>query len=172
MFLNHGCVGSAQLGTRLVEGGSRSKTPEELRHAMDAPGDHGRVEMMRACHHVGDDFRVLWIWNTGLEDAYDRCKPVSYAAEANLSADDGTIFPKRGRPETIGENDHASGVGTVVRRSDESPQNGVKPHHVEEGAADNTAADRARLTEAHHGETDDGEVAKRIQGLHARAQVL
>ena len=67
------------------------------------------------------------------------------ATQANGFADDGRIFLKRGRPETIGENDDAGSIGAVVLRSDETTENRVKAHNIEVGAADDASLNFARL---------------------------
>ncbi len=97
---------------------------------------------------------------------------VTDAAEANGFADDRRILVKSGGPETVGENHDAGRFGTVVLRSDEAAEHGMKAHHVEIRAADNATANGTRLTEADHGEVHGGEVAKRAQGFHAGAQIL
>ena len=70
------------------------------------------------------------------------------AAEANGFADDRRILVKSGRPETVGENDDAGSFGTVVLRSDEAAEHGMKAHHIEIGAADDAASNS---NEAHRG---------------------
>ena len=47
---------------------------------------------------------------------------------------------ERVRPETIGENDDAGSFGTVVLRSDEATEHGMKAHHLEIGPVDHAAA--------------------------------
>ena len=91
---------------------------------------------MRAGDHVGDDFGILGIWDAGFEDADDCRRPITYATQANGFADDGRILVKSGRPETIRENDDAGSFGTVILRPDETPEDGMKAHHVEIRAAD------------------------------------
>ncbi len=92
MVLLHRGIDGAQLGASLIEGDTGSETPEEFGHAMDAPGDHGCGQMMRAGDHVGDDFSILGIWHAGFEDADDCRRPITYATQANGFADDGRIF--------------------------------------------------------------------------------
>src|SRR5580692_6215484 len=139
---------------------------------MDAAGDHGCGKMMRAGDDVGDDFSILGIWDARLEDANDCRRAVTDAPEANGFADDRRILVKSGRPETVRENNDAGSFRTIVLRSDEATEHGMKAHHVEIRAADNTTSNGTRLTEADHGEVHGGEVAKRAQGFHARAQIL
>ncbi len=139
---------------------------------MNAAGDHGRGEMMRACDDVGDDFGVLWVGNAGFEDADDFRRPFTKAAEANGLADDRRILAESGGPETIGENDDSGSIGAIVLRADEAPENGMKAHHIEKRAADNATSNGTRLTEADHGEIHAGEVAECAQGFDTSAQVL
>jgi hypothetical protein len=141
---------------------------------MDTAGDHGGGEVVRAGHDVGDDFGVLGIWDGGFEDADDGSGPIAKdtAIKANSFADDGRIFLKSGRPETIRENDDAGSVGAVVLRSDETTEDRLKAHDVEVGAADDASLNFARLTQADHGEPDGREIAERAQGSNAGAQIL
>src|SRR3984957_17760750 len=139
---------------------------------MDAAGDHGRRKMMRTGDHVGDDFGILGIGDARLEHANDGRRPITDATEANGFADDRRILSKSGRPETVRKNNPARSFRTVVSRSDEAAEHGTKTHHVKIRAADNATSNGTRLTEADHGEVHGGEVAKRAQGFHARAQIL
>jgi hypothetical protein len=106
---------------------------------MDAASDHGCGKMMRAGDDVGDDFGILGIWDARLEDANDCRRAITDTTEANGFAYDRRILVKSGRPETVGENDDAGSFGTVVLRSDEATEHGMKAHHVEIRAADNAA---------------------------------
>ena len=99
-------------------------------------------------------------------------RPIPDATEANGFAEDRRILVESGRPETVRENNDAGSFRTVVLRSDEATEHGMKAHHVEIRAADNATLNGTRLTEADHGEVHGGEVAKRAQGFHARAQIL
>src|ERR1700733_9717224 len=128
MFFLHRGVDGLQLGASLVESGSGRETAEELGHAMNAAGDHGRGEMMRAGDNVGDDFGVLRVWDAGFEDANDFRRTFTNAAEANGLADDRRILAKRGGPETIGEDDDSGGVGAIVLRPDETSEAGMRAH--------------------------------------------
>src|SRR5215813_11892425 len=168
----HRGVDRAQLSTSLVESGSGRETAEKFSHAMNAAGDHGRGEMMRAGDDVGDDFGVLWVWDAGLEDANDFHRPLTNAAEENSLADYRRLFAKGGGPETIGKNDDSGSVWAIVLRPNETPEDGMKAHHIEKRAADNATLNGTRLTEADHGETHGGEVAECAQGFDTSAQVL
>src|SRR2546425_12434894 len=116
---------------------------------MDAAGDHGGGKVMRAGDDVGDDFGVLGIWDGGFEHADDGGRPIAQhtAIEANGFAEDGRIFLKSGRPETIRENDDAGSFGTVVLRSDETTEDRVEGHDFEVRAADDASSNFARSEE-------------------------
>ena len=75
---------------------------------MRAAGDHRRIEVMRARHDVGDDFRVGRIGHRRLEDADDGrgARP-----EADGSADYRGIAVERADPEAMCEHRHARRVG-------------------------------------------------------------
>ena len=165
-------VDGAQLGAGIVEGGAGSQAAEEFGHAMDAPGDHRRRKMMRAGDHIGDDFRILGIRDGGFENADDGGGAFANAAETKRSPEDRRIFLESGRPETVGENNDAGCVGTVVLRFNETPEDRMKAHDVEIRAVDYPGLNLARLAEADHGETGGGELAKRAQGLNAGAQIV
>src|SRR2546422_1032922 len=172
MLLGHGPVDGAQLGASLIEGGTGSKTGKELRHAMDAAGDHGCREVVRAGDDVGDDFRLLGIWDGGFEDSDDGGKPIANTAKAKGLAEHGGIAFEHGGPETIREYHGAGGLGAVVLRSDETTEDRVEAHDFEVAAADDARLHFARLTQADHGETDGGEITERGQGFNAGAQIL
>jgi len=172
VVLLHRGVDGAQLSASLIERDSGSKPAEKLSHAVDAASDHGCGKMMRTSDDVGDDFGILGIWDARLEDADDGCRPVLGAAEANGFAEDRRILVKGGRPEAVRENHDAVSFRTVVLRSDEPAEHGMKAHHLEIVAADNATLNGTRLTEADHGEVHGGEVAKCAQGLYARAQIV
>src|SRR5690349_692448 len=147
MFPGHYLVNRAQLGASLIECGGGSETSKDLGHAMYTTGDHGRGEVVRAGDHVGNDFCVLGIWDTGFEDTDDGGRPIAEgsAIKANGFADDRRIFLKSGCPETIGENDHAGSVWAVVLRFDETTENRVKAHYIEVVAANDAGLNFARL---------------------------
>ena len=165
-------VDGAQLGAGIVESGAGGEAAEEFGHAMDAPGDHGGGKMMRAGHHVGDDFRILGIRDGGFEHADDCAGAFANAAKTKRFPDDRRIFLKGGRPETVRENNDAGGVGAVVLRFNETTEDGMKAHHVEIRAVDYSGLNFARLAEADHCETGGGELAERAEGLNAGAQIV
>src|SRR6267378_8103073 len=137
MCIGNGPVDGAQLSASLIEGGTGSETTKELRHAVEAASDHGCREVVRAGDDVGYDFGILGIGDGGFEDADDGGGSIAHGApaEAKGFAHDARIFPKSGRPETIGENDDTGGFGTVVLRSDEPAKDRVEAHDFEEVAA-------------------------------------
>src|ERR1700674_654515 len=139
---------------------------------MDAASDHGRGKMMRAGDDVRNNFGILRIRDARFEDANDGRRAITDATEANGFAENRRILVKSGRPETVGENDDAGSLRTVVLGADEATEHGMKAHDVKIRAADNATLNGTRLTEADHGEVHGGEVAKRAQGFHVRAQIL
>src|ERR1700681_5074361 len=102
---------------------------------MDAAGDHGGGQMMRAGDHIGDDFGFGGIRNGGLEDADDGG---GARVEPNLLADYGGIAFENGGPEAIGEHGRAGGIGAVVTHVEEPAEDWVQTHHCEIGTADDT----------------------------------
>src|SRR5215470_6669143 len=174
MIVEHRPIDGAQLGASLIEGDTGSETTKELSHAMDTAGNHGGGEVVRAGDDIGDDFGVLRICDAGLEDADDGRRPIAKdtAIKANGFAEDRRIFLKRGRPETIGENDGSGSVGAVVLRSDETTEDRVKPHNIEVVAANDAGLNFARLTQADHGETDGREITERAQAFNSVSQIL
>ena len=90
-----------------------------------------------------------------------------------------TVFPRtlgiaieRGLPEGIGENGGSRCVRAVVTHVEQAAERGMKTHHIEIRATDNTGANFARLAEADHGETDDGEIAEFFDGFDIGLDVL
>src|SRR4029077_6081343 len=113
--------------------------------------------------------RILGIGDGWFQDADDGGRAIAHgpATEPDGFADDARIFPKSGRPETIGENDDAGSLGTVVLRADETTEDRVEAHDFEEAAADNASLNYTRLTQADHGELDGRELTERAQGFNA-----
>src|SRR6267143_4164742 len=129
--------------------------------------------MMRAGDNVGDDFCGGGILDGGFEDADDRGSSVAEAAaESKDFAENGRIALDRGRPVSVGQDDHASGFRTIVLRADETAEDRMEAHHVKIGAVNDGGANFPGLAEADHGETDGGELAKGGKGFDACAQVL
>jgi hypothetical protein len=153
----------------LIESDSRSQTAEQFGHAMDAAGDHGGGEMVRAGYDVRNELGVSRVGNGRLEDADDGG---GARIEANLLADNQRITVQRGGPEAIGEHRGACGFGPVVAHIEEAAEDGTQTHNLEIGAADNARANFAGITEPHHGEADGREVAKGADRFHVGAQVL
>src|SRR6266436_4146808 len=141
---------------------------------MDATFDHGRGEMVWAGHVVSHDFGIRGIRDRRFENADDRPRssPHDTTAETYGLAENIRIAMKGGGPEAVGKNDDARCFRTIVLRSDEAAENGVKPHHVEIGSADNPRLDLARLTQADHGKADSREIAEFADGLNARFNIL
>src|ERR1700686_4432399 len=172
MVPDHCAVGGSKFDPGLIKSDAWSEAAEEFGHAVDTAGNHGSGEMVRAGDNVGHDFSIRGIWDRGFEDADDSGRSIAEAAEANGFTDDGRIALENGGPETIGQNDDAGGFRTVVLRSDETAEDGVKAHHVKIGAVNDAGANFPGLAEADHGETDGGELAEGAECFDACAQVM
>ena len=85
MFEKDSPVYRAKFGARRFEVDPRRQPAEEVGHAMDAPIDHRRGQMVRARHDVGDDFGFGRIRDRRLEHADDGRRAV---AELDCPADD------------------------------------------------------------------------------------
>src|SRR5713101_4673088 len=160
MILDHRTVDGAKFGAGLIKSDAGSEAAEEFGHAMDTTGDHGSGEMVRAGNNVGNDFSIRGIGDRGFEDADDRGRSIAHAAETNGFTDDGRIALESGGPETISQDDDASGFRTVVLLADETAEDGMEAHHVKIGAVNDAGANFPGLAEADHGETDGGELAE------------
>src|ERR1700747_1463515 len=111
--------------------------------------------MMWAGDNVGNDFCTGGILDRGFEDADDRGSSVAEAApKAKDLTDDRRIALDRGRPEPVGQDDHAGGFGPIVLRADETAEDRMEAHHVKIGAVNDSGANFPGLAEADHGETD------------------
>src|SRR5204862_431791 len=122
---------------------------------------------------VRNDFGICRVLDGGFEDADDSGRSIAEpGAEAKDFTDDGRIALESARPEMIGQNGDASGFRTVVFRANETAEDGMEAHHVKIGAVNDAGANFPRLAKADHGETYDGELAKRAERLDACAQVL
>src|SRR5260370_4414273 len=118
---------------------------------MNAPVLHGRGQVMRAGDNVGDDFSIGRILDRGFEDAEASGSSIAEAtAETKDFTDDGRIALESGRPETIGQDDDASGFRAVVLWADETTEDGMEAHHVKIGAVNDAGADFPVLAEADH----------------------
>src|SRR5713226_3732701 len=173
VILDHRSIDGAKFGADLIKSGTGSETAEEFGHPMDAPVLHGCGQMMGAGDNIGNDFSIRGIWDRGFEDADDSGRSIAEAAaEANGFTDDGWIALESGRPETIGQNDDASGFRTVILRADETAEDGMKAHHVKIRAVNDAGANFPGLAEADHGETDGGELAEGGECRDACTQVV
>ena len=123
---------------------------------MEPVGDHGGGKVMRARDHVGDDFRILGVRDTGFEDADDGARAIAHrsAAEPDRFANDRRIFRKTGRPEAIRENHDAGSLGTIVLRPDEMAEDRMQAHDFEVVAANDAGLNDSGLPQADHGEFD------------------
>src|SRR5207247_8973107 len=125
----------AEFSARRLESCTASEFAKEFRHAVDASVLHGRGEMMRAGHNVGNDFGICRILDRGFEDADDSGRSIAEAAaEAKDLTDDGRIALERARPEMIGQDDDTRGLRTVVFPADQAPQDGWTRTNVQRRA--------------------------------------
>src|SRR5260370_9129147 len=154
MRFDHRSMDGATLSARLLEIRARREQAKRFRQAMAGAVLHRRGEMMRAGDNVGDDFSIRGKLDRGFEDADDSGRSIAEAAaEANGFTDDGRIAPESARPETIGQDDDASGFRTVVSRADETTEDGMEAHHVKIGAVNDAGANFPGLAEPAHGES-------------------
>ena len=164
VLAQHAGVYRGQLGARRFERGPGRQAPEKLRHAVRAPGDHRRPEVMRARHHVRDDLGGGRIRHGRLEHADHGGGP---RTEANRLADHGRVAVERDGPEAMREDRRAGRVGAVVACVQQATEHGAKAHHVEERAADHARLHDARLAEAEHREVDRREISEGGDGRDA-----
>src|SRR3989441_9742013 len=128
MRFDHRSVDGPELSARRLESCTGRELAKELRHPMDAPVLHGRREMMRAGHNVGNDFSVGRILERGFEDADDSGRSIAEAAaEAKGFPDDGRIALDGARPEAIGQDGDASGFRTSSSGPMRRPRTGWRP---------------------------------------------
>jgi hypothetical protein len=112
---------------------------------MRSQRDHRRAHVVRARHHVGDDFGVGGIRNRGLQHPDDRG---AARAKLNALADHGGIAAERVLPESIGQHRNAGSVEPFVRWLDEAADRRAQAHHAEILPVDDPGLDDARLAEA------------------------
>ena len=100
----------------------------------------------RPAEAVGDNLGFLRVWDARLEHTDDCASAIAPdAAKLNGPANNRRIFPERVRPETIGEDNDAGSVGTVIFRSNQASEHGTQSHHLEIGSVDHAAINFARL---------------------------
>ena len=118
-----------QFGASVFESRAGRETAEQLRHAMDATGDHRGGEVVGAGDDVGDDLGFGGIRNGWLEDADDGGG--ARVAEGTDFAEYGWVALQDGGPETVGQDHGAGGGRAVVARVEEAAENGMEAHHFE-----------------------------------------
>src|SRR5262249_5729699 len=151
----------------LFESGAGSKLTEEFGHAMEAARNHRGGKMMRARNHVADNFCIRGIRHRGFKDADHRGGTITNAAEAHGLTDHIRIFLVNGGPEAVREHNDASGVGTVVLRSNETAENRTQTHYFKIVAADDATLNSARFTESDHRKAHLREIAELAHGVNA-----
>ena len=92
-------------------------------------------------------------------------------AEPHGLADQRRIGLERRRPEAVGEDRRAGGVGAVVGGSEQAAEHRTQPHHLEVRAADDSGAHLPRFAQTDHRELDHREVAELGQRLHPALEV-
>src|SRR5262245_20848636 len=140
---------------------------------MRAFGYHRCPEVMRTAGHIRDYLGLLRIRDGRFEHADDRAGAITlHSAKLNRLPDNRRISPERVRPETIGENNNAGSLGTVILRSDQASEHRTQSHHIEIRPVDYAAIDFARLAQPADREIDSREVTKFPQRLDPSLQVL
>jgi len=120
MLFNHRGVGDPELRPRLFQSRARGQPAEQLRHAVDAPGDHGGREVVRAGDDVGDDLGLCGIRDGRLQHPDDGRDP---RAQLDDLSEHRGVAMQRGRPKVVRQ-DHGAGGGWTVVPHVEQP-----PHH-------------------------------------------
>ncbi len=173
MLALHGSVYRAQLRARRFQIRARRQPGEQFRHAMYAAGHHGGRKMMRAGDDVGDDLGVLRIRDARLQNTHHRGRArIEERTEADCFAEHRRIALQRRRPESIGQDHRAGGIGAVILRIQQPAEDRTQPHGLEIGAAHHAGRHCARLSQSGHGEAERGEIAERGQSSQAGTQVL
>src|ERR1700730_7073024 len=167
IVLQHRGVHAAELRARLFESCAGRQAAEEFSHAMNASGDHGGGEVVRATHHVDHHLCFARIGHGWFEHAHDRGGARAETFQANAPADNRWVFLKYGAPEAISENCGASSLGAVIAHVQQPAKDGVQAHHFEIITPNHSRLDSARLAETHHGKAEDGEVTELFDTLDA-----
>jgi hypothetical protein len=93
---------------------------------------------------------VLRIRNARLQNTHDDgASGIDEGTEPHSLADDGRITVQSCRPETIGQDDGAGGLRTVVARVQQSAKHGAQSYRLEIRSSNDSDLDRARLSKSH-----------------------
>src|SRR5580693_6878339 len=124
---------------------------------MHASLNHGRGEVMRAGHDIGDDLGLGGIWYGRLQHAHDGGRAL---AELHGLADDGRIAVEGGLPEAVREHGGASSMRAVMAYVEHAYHLRVQPHHFEIRAAHDSRANLAGIAYFDYRKADHREVAE------------
>src|SRR5580704_1331716 len=131
---------------------------------MHASLNHGRGEVMRASHDIGDDLGLGGIWYGRLQHAHDGGRAL---AELYGLADDGRIAVEGGLPEAVREHGGAGGIRAVIAHVEQASHLRVQPHHFEIRAAHDSGTNLAGIAKPDHRKADDREVAELADRFYA-----
>ena len=166
-------VPRAQFGGRGLEGRARRQAREDLGHAVLAPRDHRRRQMMRARHDIRDNLRRHRIRHRGFENTDDRPYPRAVATvQPHPLPDHAWIGVKRPAPEPIRQHYRACGVRPIVGCRQQPSQHWAQPHHFEVVAIHHTRRNLPRRAQPHHREIDRRKRPQLRDRLQSLAQVL
>ncbi len=168
MLLHHGLVGGSQVGARGFQRDTRLQPAKELRHTVHATLHHGRGKVMRAGHHVSDDFCVGRIWHRRFEHSHDGGAAL---AQSHRLTEHGKIALQGRGPESIGKHARACRRGAVVAGPEQASEHRMQSHHVEIRPADHARPDLAGLAESDHGKPDGRKIAEGTERGHTRLEV-
>jgi hypothetical protein len=125
--------------------------------------------MVRARHDVRDDLRLGRIGHRRFEDADHGC---SAWTEPDRLADHCGITAGHRRPETVRQDRHARGLGTLIGGVQQAAVQRPKPHDLEKRSVDDTRLHDARLlAEPDQCELGRGKVAECADRPDARREI-
>jgi hypothetical protein len=149
-----------------------SSDSNNLRHPMFTACLHRRAEMVRARHDIGDEFSLSGIWIRRSQDADNGGSTRIDRIEADLLSNHTWVTLQDRRSESISQNRRAFGGWAIIRNGEETPSDGVKPHHIEVVSADDAGLDDSRFAESDHRESNRRELGDLRKRLRRFAQIL
>ena len=115
---------------------------------------------MGAGDDVGDDLGLYRIGHRRFQNSDDdRGTPSFGRVKAHGLSNQGGVGVEGRAPESVGQHHGAGCIGTIVRGAEQASHHGVKSHHVEVVAIDDTTMEFARRAEANDGEVHLGKCA-------------